>query len=99
MIFKHTIRNNFSQNPRLLFATILNKIPPLAQSWQNMEISNLSSGRQATVGPTLAESADDVTNNKTTMQPTANVSPTEECYLGIFQHISGAGEEHLCVLS
>ena len=40
----------------------------LAQSRQNIEISNLSSGWQAIVGPTLAQrwqkSADDATNSQ-----------------------------------
>ena len=59
----------------------------LAQCRQNIEIFNLSSGRQATVGPTLAKSAEDATNiqswqNLSTIRPTANVGLTVECYLG-----------------
>ena len=43
---------------------MLNKSPPLAQRWQNIEISNLRSGWQATVGPMLAKSADYATNSQ-----------------------------------
>ena len=45
----------FSQNPLLLLATIFNKNPPLTQHCQNIEISNLRSGWQALIEPTLAK--------------------------------------------
>ena len=50
----------------------------LAQRRQNIETSNLSSGWQATVGPTSAQRW----QNLPTLRLTANVGPTAECYLG-----------------
>ena len=51
----------------------------LARRRQNIETSSLSSGWQANVGPTSTQCR----QNLPTMQPTANVGPTAECYLGV----------------
>ena len=72
MIFRHTIKNNFllSFKKSLIIAGhhLESKStvgPMLAQHQQNIEISNLSCGRQATIGPTW--------QNLLMMQPIANI--------------------------